>query len=1007
MGFAKEGVSTLHGSVRRRHAILLLTRGLVLAPWVAVHAQNLAAQDSSLIRSMGLPQALKPYGAAAFGIDNREGDSRAVAHGAVGVYHDLLNPAMSAAGLSLEGYGGVLGSEFDAGLRLFVGSPALRLHFGVDYSLTDTRLDFAVAVSDPVRRGGLLGGGSGLRIVWAPLRGAFEAGISVPLFQPFAGRTRFRKLDRPPPRAPAAPDPEPLSPDSSLREVLASLRESALWISRMTSPSLPRGPPEFALKEDSAMAAHIVVGDSLHPPGHTPALEEAEFHRELELAFGSVTTADAARRILLDQILLPFNRDFGRARNSDFLKALRSRALQSFQVWADSGTVVPIERRGLAAGIFDALLGTVQEVADSARMRWGDSRLIWLPFQLALRPEEHDGQSELDQLIGQVTGSEVLPGHDLVYATDERFQAALLRTIQQARDYHVLWIHDFAGKAENDRPDSTSMRIALDGYLKSLTDAAAGYDRTRVIPTYLIFLDQYYYQRNKAGFWLSLLEDPLRREIHSGDSAVDYRVRAAQAALREAVANSAELKAATERHGQDWLRSLISVHVSVTNPPDPSFRSRVIVGGLTMALPDDIMRDHRKIAFADITESDPGKGIALLTGLGVGEHYARFQWLDRTIVVSGPAAVTLKTEARQLLLSQGFRPEQIPRVLQPAPEAPDYYQRIKELERRGWFARAAIALNETGYGAKHSSAAKATLYSLMPAGSTIIVSDPQWLSRFWGGMLLGAALRGCHVLVVGPGVLNTAFDGSPVQLSLQRDLFVRLLQAREILKGGLEVSHGWIQLGLFSVGLGTYNVAGGVRAVRDGLRRNPFLLEALPFDTTVVQLFMQADKVLKSLGANLPDTVETYHPRFHLKTQFLGTPSAMKEVIGRPEYAAFFARRIRERLSDTVSAAGTDITLDHLSMFRSFLDHRSPEERERQALYLTVGSHNQDQRSLLLDGEATCIVSGEASLLAAGDMLLLTTAGVVWLSDPEEVRRLLPAPSRSQQGLAWLTEGIF
>jgi hypothetical protein len=117
----------------------------------------------------------------------------------------------------------------------------------------------------------------------------------------------------------------------------------------------------------------------------------------------------------------------------------------------------------LAAGIFDALLGTVQEVADSARMRWGDSRLIWLPFQLALRPEEHDGQSELDQLIGQVTGSEVLPGHDLVYATDERFQAALLRTIQQARDYHVLWIHDFAGKAENDRPDSTSMRIAWRG----------------------------------------------------------------------------------------------------------------------------------------------------------------------------------------------------------------------------------------------------------------------------------------------------------------------------------------------------------------------------------------------------------------------------------------------------------------------------------------------------------------------------------------------------------------
>ncbi len=914
---------------------------------------------------------------------------------------------MSAAGLSLEGYGGVLGSDFDAGLRLFVGSPALRLHLGVDYSLADTRLDFAVVVSDPVRRGGLLGGGSGLRVVWAPVRGAFEAGISVPLFQPFAGRTRFRKLDRPAPPAPNKAELEIVPIDSVILTSLTSLRQSALWISRMTSPALPRGPPEFALVEDSAMAAHIVIGDSAHPPGHTPSLEEAEFHRELERAFESVPTADAARRILLEEVLLPFNRDFGRIRDDDVLIALRSRALAAFRTWADSGTVIPANGRSRALGVFDAVLGIVEEVAESARLRWGDSRVVWIPFQLALRPEEHDGQSELDDLIGKVIGSEFLPGHDLVYATDERFQAALLRTIQQARDYHVLWIHDFAGKAENDRPDSTSMRIAVDGYLKSLTDAAAGYDRTHVIPTYLIFLDQYYYQRSKAGFWLSLLGDPLRREIHSGDSMVDQRVRAAQAALRAAVARSAELKAATAVYGQAWLRKLISVHVSVTNPPDPSFRSRVLVGGLTMALPDDIMRDHRKIAFADITESDPGKGIALLTGLGVGEHYAQFQWLDRTIVLSGPAALTLKTEARQLLLSQGFRPEEIPRVLQPVAEPPDYYQRIKELESRDWFARAAIALNETGYGAKHSSAAKATLYSLMPAGSTIIVSDPQWLSRFWGGMLLGAALRGCHVLVVGPGVLNTAFDGSPVQLSLQRDLFIRLLQAREILKGGLEVSHGGIQLGLFSVGLGTYNVAGGVRAVRDGLRRNPFILEALPFAPNVVYLFEHADSILKDLGAPIPDTVETYHPRFHLKTQFLGTASAMKEVIGRPEYAAFFARRIRERLSDTVSAAGTDITLDHLSMFRSYLDHRSPEERERQALYLTVGSHNQDQRSLLLDGEATCIVSGEASLVAAGDMLLLTTAGVVWLSDPEEVRRLLPAPSRSQQGLAWLTEGIF
>jgi hypothetical protein len=273
-------------------------------------------------------------------------------------------------------------------------------------------------------------------------------------------------------------------------------------------------------------------------------------------------------------------------------------------------------------------------------------------------------------------------------------------------------------------------------------------------------------------------------------------------------------------------------------------------------------------------------------------------------------------------------------------------------------------------------------------------------------MLLGAALRGCHVLVVGPGIQNTAFEGSPIQLSLQRDLFIRLLQAREILQDGLTASHGLIEVGLFSVGLGTYNVAGGVRAVRDGLRRYPFILESLPFSPDVVDMFEGADSLLAAaVTAETPDTTGWYHPRFHLKTQFMGTASAMKEILGRPEYREFFVRRILERLKE--SPAGTDITLDHLSMLRPYLDGRAAADRERQAMYLTVGSHNQDQRSLLLDGEATCIVSGDGSLVAAGDMLLLTTAGVVWLDSSQEARALIPEPSKRNRAIAWLTEGIF
>jgi hypothetical protein len=114
----------------------------------------------------------------------------------------------------------------------------------------------------------------------------------------------------------------------------------------------------------------------------------------------------------------------------------------------------------------------------------------------------------------------------------------------------------------------------------------------------------------------------------------------------------------------------------------------------------------------------------------------------------------------------------------------------------------------------------------------------------------------------------------------------------------------------------------------------------------------------------------------------------MRGALGRPEWREFFLRRIRERLHE--SPAGTDIRLNHLSMLRDYLGGRRPEVRDREVLYLEVGSHNQDPRSFMLDGEELCLVAGEGSLIAAGDMLLLSTVGVEWLDDGPELDRYLP-----------------
>ena len=160
-------------------------------------------------------------------------------------------------------------------------------------------------------------------------------------------------------------------------------------------------------------------------------------------------------------------------------------------------------------------------------------------------------------------------------------------------------------------------------------------------------------------------------------------LRASQDSLRAAVAGSSRLQAEAARHSDPagWLRQTIRVHVSITNPSDLSFRSSRLLG-----LPfagDNLIRDHRKLAFRDITEADPSSGEAIFTGVGVGQHYATPTWEDRAMLVSGSSLLELKTEARLLLLQQGFKESEIPPPLQPMPKPADYDSLVAALEAAG------------------------------------------------------------------------------------------------------------------------------------------------------------------------------------------------------------------------------------------------------------------------------------------------------------------------------------
>ena len=316
--------------------------------------------------------------------------------------------------------------------------------------------------------------------------------------------------------------------------------------------------------------------------------------------------------------------------------------------------------------------------------------------------------------------------------------------------------------------------------MKALTERVRAYDATGKLPVYMIFLDQNFYEPNVGRTWMTFLEDPLRKKIDlpRGPNAEDEeaKIREAQGQLRDAVAGSKLLQERRRKYGDDWLHNRVKVHVNITNPVDWSFWSQQVIP--VLGIPDVLMRDHRKISFYDVTERDPGRGEAIFTGMGIGEHYAGPTWEDRAILVQGPSLVGLKDAARELLRSQGFAEGEIPYPLRPHQRPANYAELVAAREAAGINYRAMQIHNQTGYAPKDINVFKALLYDAMPEGSILIVPDSLWNSPFWASMLLGNALRGGRVYIVSPALANAPSAGFP-QMSRAQELYSQLLVARQ------------------------------------------------------------------------------------------------------------------------------------------------------------------------------------------------------------------------------------
>jgi hypothetical protein len=223
------------------------------------------------------------------------------------------------------------------------------------------------------------------------------------------------------------------------------------------------------------------------------------------------------------------------------------------------------------------------------KRQWGDSRLVWIPLHYVLTPDECDSQAEIDAIIELAVHEQFTDANDVHYIINELFQPELHRMIHAARDYHVLWIHDYRGKNTAGKPDRIGYMQTVDAYMRALTERVRDYESTRKIPVYIIILDQVYYEANDGRKWMTLLEDPLGHNIqlHKDFEEWEGHIREVQEELRAAVEASPTLQAGKKRYGDAWLKNMIKVHVNNTNPADMSFRSNYLFGWLPF-IPDSL-----------------------------------------------------------------------------------------------------------------------------------------------------------------------------------------------------------------------------------------------------------------------------------------------------------------------------------------------------------------------------------------------------------------------------------
>jgi len=321
--------------------------------------------------------------------------------------------------------------------------------------------------------------------------------------------------------------------------------------------------------------------------------------------------------------------------------------------------------------------------------------------------------------------------------------------------------------------------------------------------------------------------------------------------------------------------------------------------------------------------------------------------------------------------------------------------------------------NQVGHRPRMVNALKAPLYTPMPDGSVIYGPDSLWNLPLWSAMMLVNALRGGKSLIIAPAIAHAPSGGFP-QMSRAQELLARSAVIPEIFRAHFDRTGGLFKVGLYSPPGGAGDTPSKMKALAATLTERTWLRELYGLSTETVQAIdREADELIEA-GFNRTYWVQIVDslPRLHLKTHFYASPQAWRGLLSSAAATSFLqayyraSAELNSALADgefpSIQTITDAIVPPGRETVRAQALSVSPEERRRQTLFFLAGSHNQNYRSFVMDGEVAYVVAGWQALHALPDFLTLAGQSV-WIDSVAELEELFPRYEGLQRRLGrWM-----